>query len=131
MDYVKQACELSADKKQQAVSLYKSAVIELVNKNYVLRIDDAHTELSAIFGQNWLIANKSNGKFWLDKSLFAEANIAFNYANLTLGISGRFVALAESLVNAEQRISNKQLKAISKQMDSILTATTANYFEIN
>ena len=131
MDYVKQAYELSSDKKQQAVSLYKNAVSELVNKNYVLRIDDAHTELSAIFGQYWLIANKSNGKFWLDKSLFAEANIAFNYANLTLGISGRFVALAESLVNAEQRISNKQLKAISKQMDSILTATTANCFELN
>jgi len=131
MNYVKQAYELSTDKKQHAIALYKNAVIELVSKDYVLRIDDAHTELSAIFGQQWLMTQRGSGAFWMDSALYAEANIAFNYANLTLGIDGRFVALAESLVDAEQRISKKELKAMSKQMDSILTATTAKYFENN
>lgn len=131
MNYVKQAYELSADKKQHALALYKNAVVELVSKDYVLRVDDAHTELSAIFGQYWLMTQRGSGAFWLDSVLYAEANIAFNYANLTLGIDGRFIALAESLVDAEQRIGKKELKAMSKQMDSILTATTAKHFENN
>jgi hypothetical protein len=129
MNYVKQAYELDAVKKQSAIDLYKEAVSELVHKDYVLRVDDAHTELSAIFGQKWLISNRGNGAFWLDGTLYAEANIAFNYANFTLGIDGRFVALAESLVDSEQRINEKELKEMSEQMDSILTATTAKYFE--
>ena len=131
MNYVQQAYELDAVKKQSAIAIYKDAVSELVHKDYVMRIDDAHTELSAIFGQSWLMTNRGSGAFWLDSALYAEANIAFNYANLTLGIDGRCVDLAKSLVATEQRISDKELKAMSKQMDSILTATTAKYFENN
>jgi hypothetical protein len=95
----------------------------------VLRVNDAHTELSAIFGQQWLFTQRGSGKFWLDSALYAEANIAFNYANLTLGIDGRFVALAESLVNAEQRISNKELKAGLKYGLEICPVECDSWFE--
>jgi hypothetical protein len=129
MNYVQQAYELDAVKKQSAIAIYKDAVSELVRKDYVLRVDDAHTELSAIFGQSWLVTNRGSGAFWIDSALYAEANVAFNYANFNLGIEGRFVELAKSLVADSERISDIELKAMSKQMNSILTATTAKKVE--
>lgn len=129
MNYIKQAYELSADKKQHAIALYKRSVGQLVNKDYVSRVVDAHTELSAIFGQYWLMTKRGSGAFWQDSALHAEANIAFNYANLTLGMSGMFVALAKSLVEDGDRIGERELEAMSRKMDSILTATTAKHFE--
>jgi len=128
-DEVKQAYELSGEKKQHALDLYKKSVVELVNQNYKMRADNAHTELSTIFGVDWLFTMRSNGDFLRDMSLYAEANVAFNYANLTLGISGRFVELAKSLVAVDERVDNATLKSMAKQMDSILTATTAEDFE--
>lgn len=129
MNYVKQAYELSADKKQQAIALYKNAVSELVHKDFVMRIDDAHTELSAIFGQHWLAMNRGAGAFWMDFALYAEANVAFNYANFNLSLEGRFVELAKSLVADEERISDCEIEDMSRQMNSILTATTAKKVE--
>lgn len=129
MNYIKQAYELSADKKQHAIALYKQAVGELVHKDYVSRVEDAHTELSAIFGQYWLMTQRGSGAFWLDDALHAEANVAFNYANLTLGMSGRFTPLAKSLVADSERIGDKVIEKMSKQMDSVLTATTAKHFQ--
>ena len=129
MNYVKQAYALNDSKKQQAIALYKKAVSELVHKDYVHSIDDAHTELSAIFGQHWLVDNKGAGAFWLDIAICAEANIAFNYANFTLGIKDKFTELAKELVAEELRISDIELKAMSKQMNSVLTATTTDYFK--
>lgn len=129
MNYVKQAYELSEDKKQHALALYKQAVSELVHKSYVMRVDDAHTELSAIFGQNWLLTCRGNNTRWFDSALYAEANVAFNYANFNLGIQGRFIELAQSLVADNERISDSELVAMSKQMNSILTATTAKKVE--
>lgn len=131
MNYVKQAYALNDNKKQQAIALYKKAVSELVHKDYVHIVDDAHTELSAIFGQYWLVNNRGTGAFWLNGALCAEANIAFNYANFTLGIDDKFIALAKELVADELRISDTELKAMSKQMNSILTATTEDYFRGN
>ena len=130
-DEVKQAYELSNEKKQHALYLYKKSVVELVNKNYEMRVDNAHTELSAIFGADWLYTMRSNGNFLRDMSLYAEANVAFNYANLTLGIGGRFVDLAKSLVADNERVDIATLKSMAKQMDSILTATKAEDFERN
>lgn len=129
MNHIKQAYELSADKKEHAIALYKQAVGELVNKNYVMRVKDAHTELSAIFGERWLMTKREGGAFWLDAALHAEANIAFNYANLTLGMSGGFITLAKSLVDDGERIGDKEIELMSNYMDSILTATTAKHFE--
>lgn len=124
MNYVKQAYALSASKKVLAKELYEQAVAKLVCKDYVLRIHDAHVDLSAIFGELWLLRNKNNGAFWNDWNLYAEANVAFNYANLSLGIKGKFFELARQIVADERRVEDIKLKKMTKQMDSILTATT-------
>lgn len=128
MNYVKQAYELAADKKVLAKELYEQAVTKLVSKTYTLRIYDAHTDLSAIFGELWLLKNKKDNAFLTDWSLYAEANVAFNYANLNYGISGRFIDLAKTLVAADKRVCNKQLAKMARQMNSVLTATTADKF---
>jgi len=128
---VKQAYSLTNEKKQHALDLYKKAVIEMVNKNYEMRVDDAHTELSAIFGADWVFTMRSNGNFLFDASLYAEANVAFNYANFTLGINGEFIKLAKSLVSIEERVDDAILQSMSKKMNSVLTATTAEAFNTN
>lgn len=125
MDYVKQAFALSNEKKQLALTLYKSSVADLVQKNYVMSVDDAHTELSAIFGEKWLVANSNGNAFFMDFDLYAESNIAFNYANFRLGTNGRFVKLAKELICKRTRISDKQLNSMAKTMNYILTKTTA------
>lgn len=124
MNYVKQAFELSNVKKELAAKIYSQAVSEIVNKNYVMRVIDAHTELSAIFGVLWLAKNRKTGNFCFDWDLYAEANVAFNYANFNYGINGRFVDYAMKLVAADERVSDEQLNVMAGCMDSILTATT-------
>jgi hypothetical protein len=131
MDYIKQAYELDAAKKLQAKELYKRAVCELVHKDYVMQEDDAHTELSAIFGVNWLQENCTNNLFWLDRALYAEANVAFNYANFTLGTSNKFLATAKELVAEDQRVSEALLSKMDEQMDCYLTATSAETFDLS
>ena len=130
MNYVKQAYALSDSKKQAALQLYKEAVVELVQKDYCMRVDDAHTELSAIFGTKWLFTQRESGMFLFDAKKYAEANVAFNYANFTLGISGRFTELAKSLVVESERAINTELKKMAKQMDSVLTATTEDKISV-
>ena len=129
MDYVKQAFNLSDTKKQAAKEIFKRAVTVLVNKNYIARCADAHVDLSGVFGELWLLTQRGSGEFWMDAALYAEANVAFNYANMLLGMRGKFIKTAESLVSTNERVSSKELKHISKQMDSILTATTAKQWE--
>ena len=131
MNYIKQAYELDTAKKQHAIELYKRAVCELVHKDYVMREDDAHTELSAIFGVSWLCTTRGNGAFWLDRALYAEANVAFNYANFTLGSSNKFLATAKELVANDERISDELLHKMDEQMDCYLTATTAEMFDLS
>ena len=126
---VKQAYALSFENKQKALAFYEEAVSVLVNKNYVMCIDDAHTDLSAIFGQFWVFRMRTSGAFWLDAKLYAEANVAFNYANFTLGISNKFIVLAKKLVGDSERISDNTLKSYAKDMNSVLTKTTASAFE--
>ncbi len=125
MDYVKQAFALSNDKKELALNLYKKSVAELVQKNYVMQVDDAHTELSAIFGEKWLVANSNGIDFFMNFDLYAESNIAFNYANFRLGTDKKFVKLAKELVSKSGRINDKQLNSMAKTMNYILTKTTA------
>lgn len=125
MDYVKQAFALSNDKKELALNLYKKSAAELVQKNYVMQVDDAHTELSAIFGEKWLVANSNGIDFFMNFNLYAESNIAFNYANFRLGTDKKFVKLAKELVSKSSRINDKQLNSMAKTMNYILTKTTA------
>lgn len=124
MNYVKQAYALDDTKKLAAKSIYENAVREMVNKNYERLIDDAHVELSAIFGQMWVSDRMLRHKEQFGGALIAEANVAFNYANFTLGISGRFNDYAKKLVNKEERIGDKKLKIMTKQMNFMLTKTT-------
>lgn len=124
MNYVQQAFELEDAKKEMAKHLYKQAVKKIANKNYVSEVDDAHTELSSLFGVSWLINNRRNVFFWVDSALYAEANIAFNYANFRLGARGKFVALAMELVEDKERISYSRLLKMGDEMNCILTATT-------
>ena len=131
MNYVKQAYELSSVKKQSALAAYKQATTVFVNKNYLTQCNDAHVDLSAIFGQIWLMTQRSSGPFWMDAALYAEANVAFNYANFELGIKDRFIATAKELVSSSERISDKELKRIAKQMDCLLTATSVEKIKSN
>ena len=97
----------------------------MINKQCKYECDDAHTELNAIFGEKYLILEGSKGAFWHDAKQFAKANTAFNYANLNLGISERFIKLAKELVCDDERISDESLIEMNEQMNCILTRTTA------
>jgi hypothetical protein len=121
---VKQAFSISADKKVEAKKIYELALIEMVNKNYKFMCEDAFVELSSIFGQLWCIEHKGNVPFWLDAKLFAEANVAFNYANSVLGCNGKFVNTVISLVKKDERVSDLVLKRMAKDMNCLLTNTT-------
>ena len=125
MDYVKQAFALSNEKKELALTLYKKSVAELVQKDYEMQVDDAHTELSSIFGEKWLIANSNGIDFFMNFDLYAESNIAFNYANFRLGTDEKFVKLAKELVCKSSRINDKQINSMAKTMNYMLTNTTA------
>jgi hypothetical protein len=127
MDHIEQAYSISDKHKILAKDLYKQSVTELVSKNYEFDLNP-FTELSVIFGVKWAEANSSNSKFWSNPSLYAEANTAFNYAHLNLGISNRFISLAKQLVCNELRVSEKVLKKMNKEMDCVLTRTTVDSF---
>lgn len=124
MNYEKQSLALSNEKKQHAEILYKCAVSEIAHKNYTRQTDDAFVELSAIFGQQWLITQRGSGNFWMDFKLFAEANIAFNYANLINNANSGFIKTAKEVLGDDERVCDKKLKSMAQQMKQILTKTT-------
>ena len=122
---VKQAFAISDTEKQLALKLYEQAVVKLVNKHYVMQDDDAHTELSAIFGVDWLQAHNKTSLVFFSAKMYAQANIAFNYANLMLGVKGMFVKTAQRLVKANERVSDLELTRIALEMNCLLTFTKA------
>ena len=122
---VKQAFAISGTEKQLALKLYEQAVVKLVNKHYVMQDDDAHTELSAIFGVDWLSTHNKNGLAFYSAKMYAQANIAFNYANIMLGIKGGFIKTAKRLVKENERVSDLELKRVAIEMNCLLTFTTA------
>lgn len=122
---VKQAFAISDTEKQLALKLYEQAVVKLVNKQYVMQDEDAHTELSAIFGVDWLSTHNKNGLLFLNAKMYAKANIAFNYANIMLGIKGGFIKTAKRLVKENECVSGLKLKRMSADMDCLLTFTKA------
>jgi|LakMenEpi03Aug12_release.lakeMendotaPanAssembly.Ray.scaffolds.fasta_scaffold1218772_2 hypothetical protein len=129
MDHIEQAYSISDKHKLLAKELYKQSVAELVSKNYQCDLNP-FTELSVIFGVKWVDANDPNSQFWNNATLYAEANTAFNYAHLNLGISNRFIKLAEQLVCDELRVSEKVLKKMNKEMNCVLTRTTVDSFSL-
>jgi hypothetical protein len=125
MDYVKQAFSISDEFKKVAVEMYKDSVREIVNKNYTFTHNDAHVELSTIFGLKWLSANKLDVFFWRNLANYAEANIAFNYANFLFYKKSKFIELSKQLVANDCRVNDIKLKNIAVQMNCVLTATSA------
>jgi hypothetical protein len=126
IDHVQQAFSISQEHKEVALKLYKEAVSELVHKNYIPQHYDAHTDLSGIFGVKWVIKYCTSGDFWNNPGLYAEANTAFNYANLRHSNVKKFIELSKNLVIEEERVSEGKLLQIAQQMNSILTATTVD-----
>lgn len=126
IDHVKQAFSISEEHKNTALELYKESVKELAHKNYAPQHYDAHTDLSGIFGVKWMIRYRTSGDFWNNPRLYAEANTAFNYANLQYVRNNGFIALANELLKDDERAATARLAQMSKQMNSILTATTVD-----
>lgn len=125
MDYVEQAFSLSDEEKSQAVYIYTQCVKKLVNKNYVFRQNDYFTHLSSMFGQCWIFDSGFASKDHLDAESYAQANVAFNYANLQLGSDGKFIRTAKSILPSHKRVNNKKLSEISESMNYLVMATTA------
>ena len=113
MDLVEKAYSISKEDKELALRVYKMSVREIVNKNYLRTNDDAHLELSAIFFDYWSCAKRTS----LCRESASESNNAFNYANLNIGISDRFIVTAKSLTDDANRVNNKKLQAMAKQMN--------------
>ncbi len=123
-DHVKQAFSISQEHKEIALELYKESVCELIHKEYRPRHWDAHTDLSSIFGVKWMIKYCTLDSFWNNPKIYAEANTAFNYANLRHVRNNGFIILANELVNDDERVGITRLAQIAQEMNSILTATT-------
>lgn len=124
MDQVKQAFSLSNQIKARAKELYAESVKEMVSKDYVPAVDDAFVDLSALFGVRWVRDRIEQSDSVFDLQLYAEANTAFNYANIHYREPKAFVALAKSLVPAVARVDDRQLRKYAKQMNCLLTVTT-------
>jgi len=125
MNKIKQAFSICSQDKELAHEIYIESVKELVHKDYILTTEDAFVDLSAIFGMRWLShrAVQCNTSYLIQ--LCAEANTAFNYANIHYRKPLDFVALAERVVPSAQRISDCQLWTIAAQMNHLLIATTS------
>lgn len=117
MNEVKKAFGIDDATKAQAAALYRKSVCKLVNKNYCAIDNDAHTELSAIFGEYWVAESRQ----LCDVKTLKFINNAFNYANFTLGIRGKFIATAQEVTAANERVSDNKLQAIAAQMNEVLT----------
>jgi hypothetical protein len=124
MDQVKQAFSLSDPIKARAKELYAESVKEMVSKNYAPAVDDAFVDLSALFGVRWVRDRIEQSDSVFDLQLYAEANAAFNYANIYYYKPKAFVALAKSLVPAAARVDDRRLRKYAKQMNCLLTVTT-------
>lgn len=129
MNEVKKAFAISDEHKIAALWLYAEAVKEMVHKDYVAQVHDAHTDLSAIFGTRWLYTQRKNGRKLFAAASYAEANNAFNYANCVCGFNGGFEKLAKQVVEASERVSDERLAEMQQQMNYLLTCTTAEAFE--
>jgi hypothetical protein len=129
MDHVKQALSISNEKKAHALRLYKQAVSEIVRKDYTPMDDDAHVDLSAVFGMKYVEEYLNGGERIIDSKVYAESNIEFNYANCLHSRKDDFITLAKTLVPKNERVDDKKLKKIAGQMNCILTFTTAKSIE--
>ncbi len=129
MDEVKQAFSISNEKKAHALRIYKNAVSEMVRKDYKAMDKDAHVDLSALFGMQYVDEILQSGQRTIDAGVYAASNVEFNYANCLHSDKRKFIALAKELVPKIDRVDDKKLEHIASQMNCILTFTTAKSIE--
>ena len=119
MTEVQKAYGLNAKQKVVALQLYKAAIVELANNYGTWECDDAHTQLSAYFGVKWLAYMGCATLY--DKHNYEQANNAFNYANVVLGISGRFCKTAEDVLGESYKKHTQWVEDKAEEMDYLLT----------
>lgn len=127
MDYLDQAFSISDDMKTLSKQLYKESVTVLCDKNYEMKDDDAHTELSIIFWELWFKHSVRN-RDALDLPCLIESNIAFNYANCVLGTGNKFTRLAKTLVSPANIVNDQQLAVMQEEMKFYITITSVDAF---
>ena len=127
MDYIEQANSISEDDKTQAINIYIQCVKEVAHKKYVSDYEDPLVEISSLFGEKWMIEN-GYGTSSLSASAYAKASVAFNFANLLLGIEGKFVVVAKQYLQKNERFKDKKLHQISEALNYLVTGTTAEIF---
>ena len=129
MDYVRQANMLSKIKKLKAEKLFKEALCEVVRKDYSPMHSDPFLDLSSLFGVKWFDEYQGEKLNSRDSSLYAESNIAFNYANLNRILKGYSLNLVKHKVTDSNRISDDKIKYILNQLCFLLINTTENKVE--
>lgn len=129
MNKVKQAFSISNEMKSHALRLYKESVSEVVHKDYTAMNNDAHIDLSAVFGTKYVEEILSGGQCMIDDRVYAASNVEFNYANCMYAQKDKFIALAKQLVPKNERVNDAKLRNIASQMNFILTFTTTKSSE--
>ncbi len=108
------------NEKDLALAIYKESVTRLGNKNFCYLDTDSCIALYNVFRSLWFMKHASTTQGMVDIEVVTSAYRAFNYANMTLGTRGRFVALAETLIPEADRRDRKALVKMSRQMNDII-----------
>jgi hypothetical protein len=124
MDYVKQANSLSNDKKVKARQIFRESFCEVAHKDYYPSHNDALINLSTVFGLKWFSEFRNSDFESKSARLYAEANTAFNYANLDSMVKGNIIEILKFTVDDADRISDQKIKDIMTQLCFLLTNTT-------
>ena len=126
MDYVQQANSLAKDKKIKARHLFKESFFEVAHKDYAPLHHDVLIDLSTLFCLKWFAEFKNNEFDSANATLFAEANTAFNYANMDSIVRGNIMAVLKHRIDSNNLISEEKIKDIRKQLCFLLTNTTVS-----
>lgn len=110
------ASRIDEDDVTLALAIYAISVTKFANKNYKRHFDNAHTELAVIFQQHWICSKQ----LFFGIEYLKQANYAFNIANLQMGVDGKFIETAESLLDADEIADKNTIAAIAKDMDALL-----------
>ncbi len=118
---VAQAHRLDEDQKELAKHIYRNAVRLMTHASLRRVLNANQRELAQVFVQLWMRSVDASKEE--NVSNIALAKIAFNYANLTLGINGGFLELARKVNDANQLIDDGELQVISDGLNFVLTDT--------
>lgn len=86
-----------------------------------------HSKLRKLFGVEGGKLEHVFNDLWLrsvDKKDFlgaAQANTAFNYANLSMGLNGGFIELAHQVNDPAHLISEEELRRIANSLNFVVT----------